>query len=269
MFSCPTFKKVEFVDLLINAPYYGHLLNVSGAIGFKKINITEAQQYELARRLGDVVNWLPNSEYSDPPIPPMYETFESELSNKTPRKKLLVEWDMGLTQQNQSVGSLINNIVFSCSKQSGSTLMIDMRRIFSLLKHDFWKTFISQISWVNTQTKINGRLVKNHRNTNQPILQFSDDFVVQSNSQTQLNSNYKFFIDGRELDQEEIKLLIEIMDNIIDHIYVCNLNLIEEWTWDEKDLLILDNSCMLQATKGGFKLGARITHIQKCAEIIR
>ena len=62
MFSCPKFKKIEFIDLLVNASYYGHLLNIHGAVGFKKLNINEGQQHELARRLGDFVNWVPNTK---------------------------------------------------------------------------------------------------------------------------------------------------------------------------------------------------------------
>ena len=82
MFSCPTFKKIEFIDLLVNAPYYGHLLNVHGVLAFKEICISEAQQNELCRRLGDLVNWVPNSYEPTPLREPFSESFELQLKKE-------------------------------------------------------------------------------------------------------------------------------------------------------------------------------------------
>lgn len=259
MFSCPTFKKVEFVDLLVNAPYYGHLLNVHGVIGFKKINISEAQQQELCRRLGDFVNWIPNTNYSSLPIDPYYETLETELLNKKPKQKLLCEWSMNITRQVPSVGSILNNVVFQCDKRNGSTLLIDMRKVFNLLKNE-WREFVRQIIWIEIDTGISRQMVEKHRNTNQEILIFSTEF----SSDLEIRKQYKFVIGDQEINEEQTQLLKEVFDYILEMIHICNLNILEEWKWDEKDLLIVDDSCMLQATKGGFKYGSRIIHKQIC-----
>ena len=168
MFSCPTFKKVEFVDLLVNAPYYGHLLNVSGAIGFKKLNINEAQQQELARRLGDFVNWFPNTHFPNLIDNPFYETLEVELQNKKSRNEMIVEWSMDITKQSPIAGVLLNNVLFQCDKRSGSTLLVDMRKVYNLLKPK-WQEFVDQIEWVDQETKISRKMVELHRNTNQKI----------------------------------------------------------------------------------------------------
>jgi alpha-ketoglutarate-dependent taurine dioxygenase len=261
MFSCPTFKKVEFIDLLVNAPYYGHLLNVHGVIGFKKIHITEAQQQELCRRIGDFAKWVPNTNNPTPITEPYYETLELELQNKKPKQKLVCEWSMGITRQPPSVGSVLNNVVFQCDKKHGSTLLIDMRKVFNLLKEEF-KQFARQVVWVEVATGISRQMVEKHRNTNQEILIFSTEF----NSESGEDKRYKFFVDGEEINKEQRLLLQEIFDQIVDIIYICNLNILEEWKWEEKDLLIVDDSCMFQATKSGFKYGSRIIHKQICTD---
>ena len=263
MFSCPTFKKVEFVDLLVNAPYYGHLLNIYGAIGFKKLNITEAQQQELARRLGDFVNWFPNTQSPDLIDDPYYETLEVELQNKKSRNEMIVEWSMDITRRSPIAGMLLNNVIFQCDKRAGSSLLVDMRKVYELLKPE-WRQFIDQIEWVDKETKISRRMVELHRNTNQKILLFSTEFGDLSDE----HPRYKFFINREELSDEEKKVFLKIIAEILDIIHVCNLNILEEWKWNEKDLLIVDGSCMLQATKGGFKYGSRVIHKQVCVATI-
>lgn len=263
MFSCPTFKKIEFIDLLVNAPYYGHLLNISGAIGFKKLNINEAQQQELARRLGDFVNWFPNTKFSDLIENPYYETLAIELQNKKSRNEMIVEWSMDITRQSKIAGVLLNNVLFQCDKRAGSTLLIDMRKVYNLLKPE-WKKFVDQIEWVDQETKIFRKMVELHRNTNQKILIFSTEFC----SFLYENPRYKFFINGKELRSKQKTILSEILVEILDIIHICNLNILEEWKWNEKDLLIVDGSCMLQATKGGFKYGSRVIHKQVCVTTI-
>jgi alpha-ketoglutarate-dependent taurine dioxygenase len=267
MLSCPTFKKVEFIDLLVNAQYYGHLLNVHGVIGFKKINITEAQQYELSRRLGDFVNWVPNTSNSTSLIEPRYEKLESEIANKPKKQKLLVEWNMNQADKIRSVGSVISNTVFSCDRRAGSTLLMDMRKVFDLIQNEEWKEFISRIAWHDNETGISRSLVETHRNTNQKILMFFNELVVQSHSKTEINPRYRFFYKGEELDSEQKDMFVEIVKSMFEIIYVSNLDLIEEWKWNEKDLLIVDDSCMRQATKGGFRVGARVMIHQKCTAI--
>ena len=264
MFSCPTFKKIEFIDLLVNAQYYGHLLNVHGVIGFKKININEAQQYELSRRLGDFVNWIPNSSNPKPLIEPRYEKLELEIANKPKKQKLLVEWNMNQADKIRSVGSVMNNIIFSCDRKAGSTLLMDMRKVFNLIPNEEWKEFISRIAWYDTETGISRGLVETHRNTNQKILMFFNELVIQFDSKTEINPRYRFFHNGEELDSEQKDMFVEIVENMFEIIYVSNLDLIEEWKWNEKDLLIVDDSCMRQATKGGFRVGARVMIHQKC-----
>lgn len=263
MFSCPTFKKVEFVDLLVNAPYYGHLLNVYGAVGFKKLNITEAQQQELARRLGDFANWSPNTQSPNFVDIPYYETLEVELKNKKSRNELIVEWSMDITRQSPIAGVLLNNVIFQCDKRAGSTLLIDMRKVYELLKPE-WRQLVDQIEWVDKETNICRRMVELHRNTNQKILLFSTEFSDLSSD----SPRYKFFINGIELSDEEKMILLEIISGVLDIIHICNLNILEEWKWNEKDLLIVDGSCMLQATKGGFKYGSRVIHKQICVATI-
>jgi hypothetical protein len=259
MFSCPTFKKVEFIDLLVNASYYAHLLNVYGAVGFKKINVTPAQQQELCRRLGDFVNWIPNSKFPTPSVEQYVQTLELELQSKKPRQKFLTELTMDITSQPASVGSILNNTVFQCNKKSGSTVLIDMRKVFNLLGAER-KEVVNKIVWLDSETGISRLMVENHRNTNQKILIFSTEF----SSGLDKDSRYRFFLDGDEVNQEQKKILKEIFDEILDIIHICNLNILEEWKWDEKDLLIIDDSCMMQATKGAFKYGSRIMIHQKC-----
>jgi hypothetical protein len=265
MFSCPKFKKIEFIDLLVNASYYGHLLNIHGAVGFKKLNITEGQQHELARRLGDFVNWVPNTKNPNLVFESFHETLELEIINKPPKQKLLVEWNMGQRDEVRSVGSILNNINFGCDKRSGSTLLMDMRKVFDLIQFQEWKDFLSEVKWVDRETGLSRNLVEIHRNTKQKILMFFDELVIEHDSKTKPNPRYKFFVYGEEIDSEQKDLFVQIINSVFEIIYVCNLNLLEEWQWNEKDLLIVDDSCMRKATKGGFKYGSRIMIHQKCS----
>ena len=242
MFSCPTFQQVEFIDLLVNAPYYGHLLNVHGVLAFKKIGISEAQQNELCRRLGDFVNWVPNSHNPTPLREPFYESFESELTNRKVNKTLLTEFSMNVLDQPPSVGSVLNNR--RSNQRAGSILLIDMRKVFNLISTIERKDFLSKIVWLEVNTNVVRRLVEYHRNTNQKILLYHSAF--EKGSETE---KYRFFIDGQELDEKQRLFLSDIFQEVNEILFVCNLHVLEEWVWKEKDLLIVDESCMIKATK--------------------
>lgn len=242
MFSCPTFQQVEFIDLLVNAPYYGHLLNVHGVLAFREIGISEGQQNELCRRLGDFVNWVPNSNNATPLREPFYESFELELTNRKIKKPLLTEFSMNVLDQNPSVGSVLNNR--RSNQRAGSILFADMRKVFNLISTTERKEFISKIVWLEVNTNVVRRMVEYHRNTNQKILLYNSVFEKGSE-----NEKYRFFIDGQEISQEQRLLLSEIFKEINEILFVCNLYVLEEWKWKEKDLLIIDDSCMMRATK--------------------
>ena len=242
MFSCPTFQQVEFIDLLVNAPYYGHLLNVHGVLAFKEIGISEAQQNELCRRLGDLVNWVPNSHEPTPLREPFSESFELQLKKRKVKKPLLTEFSMNVLDRNPPVGSVLNNL--RGNQRAGSVLLIDMRKVFNLISTTERKEFISKIVWLEVNTNVVRRMVEHHRNTNQKILLYHSTF--EKGSETE---KYRFFIDGKEINQEQRLFLSEIFKEINEILFVCNLHVLEEWTWKEKDLLIIDDSCMMRATK--------------------
>lgn len=242
MFSCPIFQKVEFIDLLVNAPYYGHLLNVHGVLAFPKINISGAQQNELCRRLGDFVNWVPNSNNPVPLKEPFIESFEPELTSKKKKTPFLTEFSMNVLDRNPSVGSVLNN--FGRTERAGSILLADMRKVFNSISTTERKEFISKIVWLEVNTNVVRRMVEYHRNTNQKILLYNSFFKKESETE-----KYRFFIDGKEINEEQRLLLSEIFQEIDEMLYVCNLYIVEEWKWKDKDLLIIDDSCMMRATK--------------------
>lgn len=258
-----------YEEIIKNLDKYIDIFLNEAIVGFKKLYLTEQQQRTILCRIGDKLNYLPNSHY--PKGHRYAEAHDNALSvfPNTPKDELVVKWHIEHCSVTHSpfIG-VWNMIKHECSSDSGNTLFIDSWEIYKSLPQD-WQQFLDKC---DIKDIMEGYLAEDFDETSEfgsldgytyrsvprkaiftdPTTGFKS---IRANCITVFEKLISF--DGREPTEEEQEKLNTIVDYYREIAMENKDQFWQYWVWDEGDLLIPNLQRMLHAVCGGFNFDER------------
>lgn len=248
--------------------YIDKFLN-EAIVGFKSLNLTEQQQRTLLCKIGDKLNFLPNSKY--PKGHRYVEAHDNALSifpNKS-KDELVVLWHIEHCSVTHSPFIGVWNMTkHNCSSESGNTLFIDSWEIYKKFPKP-WQDFLDKCEIMDI---MRGKLAENfdensefnsldgHTYKSVPRKAiFTDPITGIKSIRINCILVYEKLVsfDGRKPTVDEQNFLNSIIDIYRSKIYNDQDTFCQYWSWEKGDLLIPNLSRMLHAVRGGFNYGER------------
>lgn len=263
-------KKIytTYEEIIENIDKYIDIFLTEKVFGFKELYATEQQQRTIMCKMGDKLNWLPNSKY--PKGHRYVENHENALTvfPNTNKDELVVKWHLEHCSVKYSqCGATWNMTKFNCDPTVGTTGFIDNSQLYYELPEK-WQQFLDRCTIMDY---MQGDLAEN----------FDDNFEFKSHDgytyrsvprkavfvhpQTlkkiiRINPIYVFprlmSIDDRKPTQDEQDFLVEIADFYRNEVWN-NPDRPMWWQWSEGDLLVPDLWIMIHGVRGGFDYGER------------
>lgn len=247
--------ETSFDEVMKNINFYINSFKNDGILIFKKINISEQQQVQLLKKMGDICNWYPNSTVD------MYTKYIENHTNLLKKTKgctdrMILEYHLEcMNYQEPQHAGIWNMIKFKCSRDSGKTSFINSTYILNQLPQEY-VDFLRRASILHIHSGIyrpeslhypHPALMR-HPLTNAEILRI--DY--------KLGKFQKLFSINNQLPSKKDVLLF---DNII--LDICNIIYARSesddvwYSWDEGDVIIPDLLLMYHAVSGGFDFNER------------
>ena len=261
--------ETSYEEIIQNIDKYIDIFLNKAIVAFKKINLTEQQQRTILCKIGDRLNYLPNTTY--PKGHRYLEKHDNALTVYPNRSKddIVVKWHVEHCSVSHSpyIG-IWNMLKFECESGSGKTLFIDSSEIYENFPKS-WQDFIDKCT---IKDIMHGYLAENFDETSEfesldghtyksverkaisidPITGIKSIRINCIPVQEKLVS-----IDGRKPTTKEQDTLNAIVDEYRNRVYNEPNILWQYWNWDKGDLLIPNLERMLHAVCGGFDYDQR------------
>lgn len=242
-------------NVLENSEYYKDKLIKDSVICFRNANLTEAEQFDFAGRLGKLIGWSllnDTSKYIENHVR------KSEL-NSGP-DDIIVEWHVEHTYYtNPIIASTWNMYNFKTNPENGKTYFVDTGAIFDMLSDDEQKFLLNSIiiepdvirdsqlrsGFVSEHTKLADQypIVAKHWLTDKPVIRFT---ILPEPLMVKLVS-YK----GESPDSDAVAYF-EVLIRKIEDIIWNNEEIRMVHRWQQGDLIIPDMFKLAHAVTGGF-----------------
>jgi alpha-ketoglutarate-dependent taurine dioxygenase len=226
-------------------------------IAFRGANCSESEQQKLMTLLGDALGWWPNSLESDNPF--YYETHHRTMSEEraSDKSSMMLGWHLEhVTNKDLIYVSALwcmNN--FKCDPQSGTTLFVDVVKIFESLPEED-RVFLEGIIVEATPVKA-GNAAGNDTGRYKFIApHWVLGIGVPRPILTRSHDNRVVSLHGKEPSEEESHRFDVLCDHIIDQV-ISNEDIRYVHSWEEGDMLLLDIFRNAHAVTGGFNQGDR------------
>lgn len=258
-----------YEEIIQNLDNYIDIILNRAIVGFKKIYLTEQQQRTILCKIGDKLNYLPNSKY--PKGHRYIENHDNALSifPNTPKDELVVKWHIEHCSVSYApfIGAW-NMLRQKCSSDCGNTLFIDSWEIYKTFPED-WKIFLDKCI---IKDIMEGELAENFNQTSE--FESLDGYIYKSVHRKAISTNpitgFKSIrancitvdeqlisFDGRIPTEKEQEKLRHIIEEYRNRAMSDMEGLWQYWAWDEGDLLLPNLERMLHAVRGGFNRNER------------
>jgi alpha-ketoglutarate-dependent taurine dioxygenase len=217
------------------------------------LKLTEGEQLQLVKDLGDLVGWYPNNsgDFSHKYVE--NHASNEKVSNST-GDEIILKWHMEHIDYDQYVpivAGVWNMRKFNCDKENGKTYFIDSRKLYQKLFSEEEKVFLRNAVASHEDHTLNKEeiitiyvnLVQNHWLTGEEQLRIelhhqSDSFELHK-------------IDGKTVSKEELQRFRDLIKRFREEVYENEeLRIIHKW--EEGDILIPDLFSLAHAVTGGF-----------------
>lgn len=237
-----------------NIEVYAKQFIKDGLLVFRDANLTEDEQKDFQRKIGDYFKLYPNS--SDESVQQYTEDHEGVRENNVSGKEIMLGWHMEhLYFENPIVMGFWNMHVFNTDKENGKTYFYDSRVLNKVIPVD-WKEFLAECV-IDPTTKLKPldkavlcKVAAKHWHTEEPVLR-----VCVNKFEKEIGVLKEFA--GRTPTQEEENKYNKIMAGIKD---ILNNDLDNRiiHKWKKGDLVIPDMYVMIHAVTGGFEKDDRV-----------
>lgn len=252
--------KTTLEEVIENIDFYINSFKIDGILIFKKLNISEQQQINLLKKLGDLCNWYPNNTTD------MYTRYtenhshllsiSDEMINTGPQEILLnyhLECTNYLEPQHAAVWNMTN---FKCAKGSGKTSFINSMYVLKQLPDEYIdflrRSYVLHIhSGVYEPDKMHypHKALPVHPLTNREILRIDYQPTI---------SYQKLFSVDNQLPSKKDQLLFDKIIDLVRSVILEKSKSEDVWySWDEGDVLVPDLLLMYHAVRGGFGFNER------------
>ena len=248
--------------------YIDKFLN-EAIVGFKNLNLTEQQQRTILCKIGDKLNFLPNSKYQ---IGHRYvEAHDNALTvypNKS-KEQLVVLWHVEHCSLAHSPFIGVWNMTkHECSSDCGNTLFIDSWEMYNSMPQK-WREFLDKCE---IKDIMSGALAESFHETSE--FESLDGHTYKSVSRKAIHTDpitgiksirlncipvYERLIsfDGQKPTEEQQTELNAITQMYRHKIHNETDKYCQVWSWEKGDLVIPNLARMLHAVRGGFNYGER------------
>lgn len=220
-------------------------------VGIKGLHLTEEEQLQLVKDLGDRAGWFPNNSENF-----NHKYVENHSSNSSVANSdgdtVVLHWHLEHVDYDEHiplVAGVWNMRVFNCDKEAGKTYFIDSRKLYKNIYTDEEKEFLRgcRISW--EETYHGDTLHKNYANLVQNHWKTGDEQIRIELHQLSSTELYTIFGDTPTEDQKiRFKELTRRFETEVRE----NEDLRVVHRWEEGDILIPDLFSMAHAVTGGF-----------------
>ena len=232
-------------------PAVAETFKESSIVCIRGTNATKAEQLEITKRLGDVLDWTPNTKTDF-----LHEYTENHSRNPSAPSSagddIVLSWHIehpDYDNYNPLVAGVWNMQKFTCSSDVGMTYFMDSRDVYEGLFSEEEKDFLrkAESSWVEMYSEDreitnNAKVVARHWIDGRELIRLE---------MHQLPTVKLFKFDGQDPTEEQEAFFQKMVSKFVDEVDT-NADLVLAHHWQEGDILIPDLHTMIHAVTGGF-----------------
>ncbi len=221
-------------------------------VGIRGLRLSEAEQLQLVRDLGDIVGWFPNNSEDF-----NHKYIENHSSNRwvdgSTGDQVILDWHLEHVDYDDYipiVAGVWNMQNFKGSSDNGKTYFMDARKVYELATSEEDKDFLkkTRAMWPeeyekNVYTTCYVDAIQNHWLSEEPQIRLELTHIDEAEL-------YEF--DGGIPTEEEKTKFKEVALRFSDQVWN-NEDLRIVHRWEEGDILIPDLFALAHAVTGGFK----------------
>jgi alpha-ketoglutarate-dependent taurine dioxygenase len=243
-------------NVLKNSDYYKDKLISDSVICFRNANLTQEEQFDFAKKLGNLIGWSLLNDTSE-----YIENHVRKSDFKHGPDDIIVEWHVEHTYYtNPIVASTWNMYNFKTNPENGKTYFVDTNVVFNMLSKEEQEFLTSCIivepdsvrnsqlktGFVSGQTHLadNYPIIVKHWLTSKPIIRFT---ILPEPMIMKLVS-YK----NQDPNKDTLKYFKSLIRKIEDIIWN-NEDIRIVHRWQQGDLVIPDLFKLAHAVTGGFR----------------
>lgn len=235
------FRLSEIVDLQTK----------NSIVGIRGIRLTEEEQLQLVKDLGDIAGWAPNNNDTF-----NHKYIENHSSNSSVKRstgdQIILSWHLEHVDYDEYIpliAGVWNMRVFNCDPESGKTYFIDSRKIFKSIYSEEEKNFLRNCRAVWTESEPDGKkyvnyvnVIQNHWSTDEEQLRIELHHLAE----TEL-----YLYDGNSPTPEEKENFLGLIKRFEQEVQT-NEDIRIVHKWEEGDILLPDLFSLAHAVTGGF-----------------
>jgi hypothetical protein len=266
----PTYNDLTVKDVVLNKQFYLEELTKNKLIGFKKLNLTTDEYKELVLEIcflnkkNNENFYLAEKNNHQNLYQPNKETLSKSKIDSFKKWCMHVDIDVTLSSSNNILENNLHTSyvsmymrTFNCDKTSGKTLLLDLTKLYnncpnhfrSLLLDAKLEHHLAEPEEFNLNTEMH--VVKNC-NTSVPVIFFplrTHPLTKETILFWPTYSSAKLQGGSKPWFEEFKKWIKEQLDDS---------NNWHTWEWDEGDVLIFDNRCMIHTFTPGWTPDERV-----------
>ena len=258
----------SFDSLTSNFANYLDTFKKNAIVVFRGYRFSRDEQLLVTRIFGDEMNWYPNSS-SDPGLYWSYEEDHSQTMDRygkysIKKDELFLPWHLEhMGHINPAIGATWNMEKFTCDKELGNTLFINISDLYDLFNEEE-TSFLKKCKVAARY----GWAADEKENQKEAALHDAVEMYAPSGRYSlRLNAIFKYdretfylhSFDGREPSADEDSLFMELALRFTENLQN-NEELQQVHKWQENDLIVVDLFLMAHAVFGGFKSSDRFFH---------
>lgn len=219
-------------------------------VGIRGLRLSEEEQLQLARDLGDIAGWYPNNSESF-----NHKYVENHSSNNSinnsDNDQIILDWHLERVDYDDYIpiiAGVWNMRIFKSNKESGKTYFIDSRKIFNKIYSNDEKNFLRLCKATWTE--------KNNNSTYENYVDIVQKHWLSGEEQIRISLHHLsdtelYLLDKNPPSSEEKIKFLELIKRFkaeVDN----NEELRIVHKWEEGDILLPDLFCLAHAVTGGF-----------------
>ncbi len=218
----------------------------------KGIKLTEDEQLQLVRDMGDITGWFPNNseDFNHKYVEThSYSKDKQDVGND----QIILSWHLEHVDYDEYiplVAGVWNMRVFNCDPESGKTYFIDSKKIYNEIYTEEEKDFLRKCKAKWIEIKPDGRNITNYVDIVQPHWKTKEEQIRVELHYFNATSLHLF--QGFEPNKDQIDTFHNLINRFEAEVRQ-NENLRIVHKWEEGDILVPDLFSLAHAVTGGFK----------------
>jgi|688.fasta_scaffold00128_93 alpha-ketoglutarate-dependent taurine dioxygenase len=248
---------VNLIEVFSKEDLYSRLNEIldvqtkNSIVGIRGVRLTEEEQLQLARDLGDIAGWFPNNTDKF-----NHKYIENHSANPSvgasSNNELILSWHLERVDYDEYlllVAGVWNMRLFNCDPESGKTYFIDSRKVFQKIYNEDEKNFLRGCKAYWTEQTPSGNTRTNYVKIVQPHWKTEEEQIRVELHHMAAIKLYK--INDNDPTSEEAAAFESLMKRFSQEI-ANNEDLRIIHKWKEGDILIPDLFSLAHAVTGGF-----------------